>query len=550
MELLSPAGGYEALVAAVQSGADAVYMGFGAFNARRGARNFTDEEFASAVQYCHLRGVRVFLTLNTLVTDRELPAAADALRRASAMGVDAVLVQDWGLLALAREIVPDLPLHASTQMSLFTLGGANEAAALGMERVVLARELSRDEVREICAGCKAEVEIFGHGALCMCYSGQCEMSAVLGQRSGNRGACAQPCRLPYGVNAPCRNAYPLSLKDANLSAYLQDMERMGVDCLKIEGRLKRPEYVAVVTGIYRRLLDEKRPPTAEESAALEQAFSRSGFTDGYWLGRKGKAMFGIRPENVPEPKELFARARETYENGKENRKIPVNLRLTVRRGEPVRLSGACAVPGGVTIVMATGDMPEEARNRAVTEEELRQRLSKTGGTVFTADSVEVELDEGLMVSASAINGLRRELLDELAARRQDIPKRRELPASPLPEAPAGAAELYGYINAGMWTVMPQLEQLTRIPDPGLHVEVDFDASELRLTGEVGVTLQIRDLLAIGLAFAKPVLRWYLAMQKRHSAQEKAQAKENGAAPKEHDTADRTPSGDGADHITT
>ena len=219
MELLSPAGGYEALVAAVQSGADAVYMGFGAFNARRGARNFTDEEFASAVQYCHLRGVRVFLTLNTLVTDRELPAAADALRRASAMGVDAVLVQDWGLLALAREIVPDLPLHASTQMSLFTLGGANEAAALGMERVVLARELNRDEVREICAGCKAEVEIFGHGALCMCYAGQCEMSAVLGQRSGNRGACAQPCRLPYSVSSQGRGAYPLRLKDANLSVY-------------------------------------------------------------------------------------------------------------------------------------------------------------------------------------------------------------------------------------------------------------------------------------------------------------------------------------------
>ena len=217
MELLSPAGGYEALVAAVQSGADAVYMGFGAFNARRGARNFTDEEFASAVQYCHLRGVRVFLTLNTLVTDRELPAAADALRRANAMGVDAVLVQDWGLLALAREIVPDLPLHASTQMSLFTLGGANEAAALGMERVVLARELNRDEVREICAGCKAEVEIFGHGALCMCYSGQCEMSAVLGQRSGNRGACAQPCRLPYGVNGPCREIGRASCRERVLA---------------------------------------------------------------------------------------------------------------------------------------------------------------------------------------------------------------------------------------------------------------------------------------------------------------------------------------------
>ena len=435
MELLSPAGGFDSLIAAVQTGADAVYMGFGAFNARRSAKNFTDEEFASAVSYCHLRGVRVFLTLNTLLTDRELAQAADALKKACAMGVDAILVQDWGLLTLAREIVPDLPLHASTQMSLFTLGGANEAAALGMERVVLARELNRDEVREICAGCPAEIEIFIHGALCMCYSGQCEMSAVVGERSGNRGACAQPCRLPYGVNGPCRGGHPLSLKDANLSAYLGEMAEMGVACLKLEGRMKRPEYVAVITGIYRRLLDEKRRPTAEEARQLEQAFSRSGFTDGYWLGKKGPQMFGTRPENAPEPKELFAEARAQYENGRENRKIPVNLRLTVRRGEPVRLGGACAVHGGAAFATSTGAVPEEARTRAVTAEELRQRLSKTGGTVFTADRVEIELDEGLMVPASVINGLRRELLDELAARREDIPHRRVLEAAALPEAP-------------------------------------------------------------------------------------------------------------------
>ena len=437
MELLSPAGGLDSLIAAVQTGADAVYMGFGAFNARRSAKNFTDEEFASAVAYCHLRGVRVFLTLNTLLTDRELEQVAESLRKASDMGVDAVLVQDWGLLTLAREIVPDVPLHASTQMSLFTLGGANEAAALGLERVVLARELARDEIREICAGCPAEIEVFAHGALCMCYSGQCEMSAVVGERSGNRGACAQPCRLPYGVNGPCRGGHPLSLKDANLSAYLGEMAEMGVACLKLEGRMKRPEYVAVVTGIYRRLLDEKRQPTAEESRRLEQAFSRSGFTDGYWLGKKGPQMFGTRPENAPEPKELFAKAREMYENGRENRKIPVNLRLSVRRGEPVRLGGTCAVHGGAAFAMSTGAVPEEARNRAVTAEELRQRLSKTGGTVFTADRIEIELDEGLTIPASAVNGLRRELLEELAKRRKDIPTRRKLPALPLPDAPEG-----------------------------------------------------------------------------------------------------------------
>ena len=432
MELLAPAGGYEALTAAVQNGADAVYMGFGAFNARRSAKNFTDEEFASAVRYCHLRGVRVFLTLNTLLTDRELPGAAAALRKASAMGVDAVLVQDWGLLTLAKEIVPDLPLHASTQMSLFTLGGANAAAALGMERVVLARELDRDEVREICAGCGAEIEVFGHGALCMCYSGQCEMSAVLGQRSGNRGACAQPCRLPYGVNGPCRDAHPLSLKDANLSAYLRDMASMGVACLKLEGRLKRPEYVAVVTGIYRRLLDEKRLPTAEESRALEQAFSRSGFTDGYWLGKKGKAMFGTRPENAPEPKELFARAKAAYEK-EDRRRIPVTMSCTLRAGVPAQLTASAK---GHT-VRAEGPVPEAARNRALTAEDLRIRLEKTGGTVFEPKETQVELADGLMLPASAVNAMRRQVLEELEMALTQPTQRRTGTPSPLPPALPG-----------------------------------------------------------------------------------------------------------------
>ena len=255
-ELLAPAGSWDALVAAVQSGADAVYMGFGNFNARRNAQNFTHEQFAEAVRYCHLRGVRVYLTLNTLLSDRELPQAADALRRASEMGADAVLVQDWGVFTLAREVTPDLPIHASTQMSLFTLGGANEAARLGMERVVLARELSREDIRTIVNGCPAEIETIVHGALCMCYSGQCALSAVVGQRSGNRGRCAQPCRLPYGAgDAPCRDEHPMSLKDACLAGYAAEMDDMGVSCLKIEGRMKRPEYVALVTSVYRRLLD-------------------------------------------------------------------------------------------------------------------------------------------------------------------------------------------------------------------------------------------------------------------------------------------------------
>ncbi len=428
-ELLCPAGSRESLVAAVQCGADAVYMGFGSFNARRNAKNFTDEEYADAVRYCHERGVKVFLTLNTLLTDREMSSAAETLRKASAMGVDAVLVQDWGALTLAQAVAPDLPVHASTQMSLHTLGGAQYAADLGMERVVLSRELSKQEIAEICHGCSAEVEAFVHGALCMCYSGQCTMSALIGQRSGNRGACAQPCRLPYGVNGPCRGEHPLSLKDMNLSAHLGEMEEMGLDCLKLEGRMKRPEYVAVITHIYRTLLDEKRGPTAEESAALEQAFSRSGFTEGYYLGKKGPQMFGTRPENLPEPRELFAWARTLYEK-EDRRTVGVTMEATLRGGEPVCLS----VSDGVHTLTVTGPVPEAARNRALTEEEVAQRLSKTGGTAYRCEQVNVVLDEGLMLSAGALNGLRREALEQLSALRTAPPARRENPTPELTEA--------------------------------------------------------------------------------------------------------------------
>ena len=432
MELLSPAGGWEAMVAAVQNGADAVYMGFGGLNARRSARNFTDEEFREAVAYCHLRGVKVYLTLNTLVTDRELPAAAEALKKASDMGVDAILIQDWGIWRLAREIAPEVPLHASTQMSLHTLGGACRAAELGLERVVLARELSRRDIHTITRGCPAEIEVFGHGALCMCYSGQCEMSAVIGGRSGNRGACAQPCRLPYGVNEKAAGGHPLSLKDANLADYAQELEQMGVACLKLEGRMKRPEYVAVITGIYRRLLDEKRGPSREESRQLEAAFSRSGFTDGYYKGRTGPEMFGTRPENAPEPKELFARAKAGYSR-EDSRRVPVDMVCTLRAGEPVSLTASA----GGHVVRAEGPTPEEARNRALTAAELQARLEKTGGTVFRPQETRVELEEGLMLPASAVNALRRQALEGLEAALAQPPVRRTGTPSPLPQAQPG-----------------------------------------------------------------------------------------------------------------
>ena len=304
MELLAPAGGYEALTAAVQNGADAVYMGFGAFNARRSAKNFTDEEFASAVRYCHLRGVRVFLTLNTLLTDRELSGAAAALRKASAMGVDAVLVQDWGLLTLAKEIVPDLPLHASTQMSLFTLGGANAAAALGMERVVLARELSLEEIAAIRARVSPELELeaFCHGAMCVSYSGRCLLSNYMTGRDSNRGECAQPCRYQYALMEEKRpgeyfpvfedekGTYIMNSRDMCMIDHLDDLMAAGVDCLKIEGRAKSAYYAAIVTGAYRHCLDDVaagRPLDPVWRDEVEH-ISHRHYATGFFYGQPGQ----------------------------------------------------------------------------------------------------------------------------------------------------------------------------------------------------------------------------------------------------------------------
>ncbi len=449
-ELLAPAGSPESLRAAVQNGADAVYLGWGDFNARRSAKNFSDEEFAAALSYCHVRGVRVFLTLNTLLTDRELPRAVETAARACRMGVDAVLVQDWGLFDLLRRTLPDLPLHASTQMSLFTSGGAAEMAKDGCERVVIARECSAEDTEAICRACGAEVEVFVHGALCMCYSGQCAMSALIGGRSGNRGRCAQPCRLPYGVNQPAGKQYPLSLKDNCLAHELGEMARMGVACLKLEGRMKRPEYVAVVTRIYARLLEEGRAPTPAEEQELEQAFSRSGFTDLYWQGRHGPEMFGTRPENAPEPKALFDAARSAYEKDA-LRTVPVRFACTIRAGQPCTLTVSDADGHTATV---SGPVPDAARNRAVTAEEIAQRLKKTGGTAFACADAAVTVDEGLSLPASAVNALRREALAALEALRTAVPQRRELPIPPLASGRCGAdapAFTVSVVNAAQLT---------------------------------------------------------------------------------------------------
>ena len=281
LELLAPAGSMESVQAAVQNGAGAVYLGYGDFNARRNAKNFTREEAAAAVSYCHLRDTKVHLTLNTLLTDRELPKAAQVAAEISEMGVDAVIVQDLGVARMLRQVAPDVHLHASTQMTVHSLDGVKECADLGMTRAVLSRELSRDQIAYICQNSPIEIEVFGHGALCMCYSGQCYLSSMIGGRSGNRGLC------------------PLSLKDMSLVGYLKELEDMGVACLKLEGRMKRPEYVAIVTRVYADALREGREPTAEELRQLEAAFSRQGFTQGYFLDQKGPDMFARHVRHPP-----------------------------------------------------------------------------------------------------------------------------------------------------------------------------------------------------------------------------------------------------------
>ncbi len=419
LELLAPAGSMEAVAAAVQNGADAVYLGYGDFNARRNAKNFSQEEFAAAVSYCHVRGAKVYLTLNTLLTDRELPRAAEFAAQASALGADAVLVQDMGVVRLLRQVAPDLPVHASTQMTLHNLDGVKMAAELGMTRVVLSRELSRDQIEYICQRSPVEIEVFAHGALCMCYSGQCFLSSIIGGRSGNRGLCAQPCRLKYGWGDKA-DSNPLSLKDLSLAGHLRELRKMGVACLKLEGRMKRPEYVAVVTGIYSRAIKEDREPTAEELEQLRAAFSRQGFTQGYYLDQQGPDMFGVREEEK-EPKELFAMARNTYQSG-EAQRVPVTFYAMLRPGEPARVG--VEDPQG-RVVTVEGQVPEAARTRALTAEAVETQLSRTGGTPYRCVKVRSLVEEGLSLPLAALNALRREALDGLTKQREQLPQRRQ-----------------------------------------------------------------------------------------------------------------------------
>ena len=413
IEILAPVGSEEMLHAAVFSGADAVYLGFSGFNARTGAGNFDADSLKEAVRFCHARGVKVHVALNTTVYGGELASLCDAIRAVAASGADAVICQDLAVATLIGKIAPQLPRHGSTQMSVHTLQGALELKELGFTRVVLARELSLPEVEQITRHCGIETECFVHGALCMCVSGQCYMSAFLGGRSGNRGSCAGPCRLPFEANAlpegkPGR-LHHLSLKDNSVIDKLDQLQAIGVASAKIEGRLRTPEYVAAAVSACLA----GREGRAYDRDLLKNAFSRSGFTSGYLDGKIDGTMFGVRSEADAElTKKTLPALRELYR--RERSRVPVRMKLEIEEGgEKLTVTDADG-----NKAFAYGDFePQPAR--ADPTESLKRSLAKTGGTPFAAENIEVEMDEGpWFVPGSTVNELRREALDALLKKRE------------------------------------------------------------------------------------------------------------------------------------
>lgn len=422
-EILAPAGGEAQLRAAVLCGADAVYLGLRGFNARAGAENFDENTLPQTVGWCHARGVRVYVTLNTLVTDRELPQWLHSLDAVAAAGVDGVLVQDLGLAKIIRQRYPTLPLHASTQMTIHNLAGARLLEEMGFAQVVLARELSKEEIAAICAGTSMRCEVFVHGALCMSVSGQCYLSSVLGERSGNRGHCAQPCRLDFKSHG---RGYALSLKDLTLTDRLRELEALGVASFKIEGRLKRPEYVAAAVTACRQSLAGEVP----DLETLRSVFSRSGFTDGYYTARRDLTMFGTRTrEDAAAAAAVLGKLSALTRN--EVGRLPVDMVLTMAPGEPATL----AVTDGTHRVEVAGEVPQTALTRPTDEELARRALEKCGGTPFYLQNLTCHIGEGLMLPLSALNRLRAAALTALAEARSVV--------VPYPQAPAAAGEPAG-----------------------------------------------------------------------------------------------------------
>ena len=410
-EILSPVGNKEMLEAAVRSGADAVYLGAKEFSARKNAENFSLEELNDAIKYCHIRGVKVYLALNTLIKDTEMENAFNLAKKAYHSGIDGIIIQDLGLARILHEKIPNLKLHSSTQMSVHSPAALDILKELGFIQVVVAREMSKQELENFCKRAKElniKVEVFVHGALCMCMSGQCLLSAFIGSRSGNRGLCAGPCRLPFKV--PNGTGYDLSLKDLSLLDYIRELYNIGVRSFKIEGRMKRPEYVAAATAACKQaLLDGIVEQQLSET--LKSVFSRSGFTDGYYKNTLGRNMFGIRTkDDVLSSDTAFPYLHSLYRG--ERKSVPVSVKAKITKNEPISLT----LSDGENSVTAFGDIPQEAKNRAITYDDVLKGITKFGSTPYYDEGGGVKLDDGLFVSAKDINELRRnacEMLDNL-----------------------------------------------------------------------------------------------------------------------------------------
>lgn len=459
-EILAPAGSMESLIAGVRSGANAVYLGGKLFNARRNAGNFYDEELKQAVEYCHQRCVKVYLTLNILVKDEEFHQLYEAVKSALEAGVDAFIVQDVGVAKFIKAHFPDARLHGSTQMSIMSPKGAEFAKELGFKRIVLPREMSKSEIEEVAKSTDLELEMFVHGALCMCVSGQCYLSSVLGSRSGNRGLCAQPCRLPFTARdeKEGKGDCVLSLKDLSLVSYLNEID--GVMSLKIEGRMKRPEYVAAAVSAVKKAINGTIEP--KDEYALKSVFSRSGFTDGYFTGKLGRDMFGTRQkEDVLSAKEVLKEIEQTYKN--ENPLLPMDINFVCRENQPCTLT-ATAMDKTVTV---TGDIPEKAINKPMTEESVIQRLSKLGGTQFYPQKVTASIDDGLILPVSKLNELRRKAVEE-------ITKLPEITVNVKPFTPTEKQ----YEKDGVKYLTASFKNADQIPDrhPFKHVFIPLDSS--------------------------------------------------------------------------
>lgn len=402
-EILAPAGSMESLIAAVRCGANAVYLGTKGINARRGATNFTFEELKQAVEYCHARDVKIYLALNILISDSERELAYKTVEAGLSLGVDAFIIQDLGLAKIIHSHFPTARMHASTQCSVNSPEGFKALEKMGFVRAVLPREMSLDEIKEIRQATDMELEMFVHGALCMCVSGQCYLSAMLGGRSGNRGLCAQPCRL--GFSADASRSCDLSLKDLSLIGNINEIAQAGVVSLKIEGRMKRPEYVAAAVTSCKKAIDGEY--SASDENTLKSVFSRTGFTDGYFTGER-KDMFGTRQkEDVVAAKDVLKELSHLYDN--ENPLVPIDIEFVCKANRKAKLT-ATALGKTVTV---TGTVPEKAINKPMTEESVETRLAKFGNTQFYLNNITIDLDDGLILPASVINSMRREAVEML-----------------------------------------------------------------------------------------------------------------------------------------